>query len=158
MKRRVSARLFSKNQTMKLTEHFKLEEFTRSETAARKGLDNTPNKTQIAALKQLCKKVLEPYRDLVEKPVIISSGYRCPELNKLVGGAKNSQHMKGEAADLHMNSYKDAKRCAVWLLNNTDFDQILIETSNHRTYWVHVSCKLNAAENRHVYSGFLFKE
>ena len=143
---------------MKLTEHFKLEEFTRSETAARKGLDNTPNKTQIAALKQLCKKVLEPYRDLVEKPVIISSGYRCPELNRLVGGAKNSQHMKGEAADLRMNSYKDAMLCAAWLLNNTDFDQILIETSNHRTYWVHVSCKLNVAENRHVYSGFLFKE
>ena len=143
---------------MKLTEHFHLEEFIRSETAARKGIDNLPNGIQTAALKQLCMNVLEPWRRHVGKPVCISSGYRCEELNRLVGGKKNSQHLKGEAADLPMCSYKEAVRCAEWLMDHTDFDQILIETSNHRTFWVHVSCKLNAAENRHVYSGFLQKK
>ena len=142
---------------MKLTEHFHLEELIRSETAACKGIDNTPNGVQTAALKQLCMNVLEPWRRHLGKPVSISSGFRCEELNRLVGGKKNSQHLKGEAADLPMRSYKEAVCCVEWLMNNTDFDQILIETRNRRTFWVHVSCKLNAAENRHVYSGFLQK-
>jgi len=84
---------------MKLSEHFSLEELTVSETAARKGLDNTPDNDALFDLKRLAS-FLEDVRAAVGKPLRINSAYRAPEVNSSVGGSKTSQHCKGQAADI----------------------------------------------------------
>lgn len=83
---------------MQLTEHFTLEELLVSETAARKGIDNTPTDEIVVNLKRLAER-LESVRAIFNMPIIITSGYRCPELNAAVGGAANSAHLTGRAAD-----------------------------------------------------------
>lgn len=85
---------------MELSKHFHLSEFVTSNTAIRKGIDNTPSQEAISNLTKLCTQVLEPIRVQLEKPIKITSGYRCEKLNRLIGGAKNSQHILGEAADI----------------------------------------------------------
>lgn len=86
---------------MNLTLHFTLEELTRSVTASRLGIDNTPSADITARLIRLAADVLQPLREAFGRPIIVSSGYRCSALNKAVGGAVNSQHLSGEAADIH---------------------------------------------------------
>lgn len=136
---------------MKLTPHFSLEEFEYSSTALRKGIDNHVPEHLVSSLKTLCTEVLEPLRQHVQEPVIISSGYRCPKLNAAVGGSKTSQHMKGEAADIHLDDMKKLREWFAWLMNWTNFDQLIMEkatpTSTH--YWIHVSCKPDPSKNRH---------
>lgn len=83
-----------------LSQHFRLSEFTRSATASARGIDNTPSASAIDNLRHLCQEVLEPLRRHLDRPVVISSGYRCKKLNQLVGGVRTSQHMTGEAADI----------------------------------------------------------
>ena len=121
---------------MRLTEHFKLSEFTNSSTATARGIDNTPNEQQIANLKHICEEILEPLRAFAGQPIIIGSGFRCPALNKAVGGVKNSQHMTGEACDIRLprTPYVDwgdnlahtdmsvAYRWLDFLEHHTDFD------------------------------------
>lgn len=75
---------------MKLTEHFQLIEFTRSSTAMARHIDNTPTEAVAANLKRICKEILAPLRAFAGQPIIIGSGYRCPALNKAVGGVPNS--------------------------------------------------------------------
>ena len=79
---------------MKLSQNFSLNEFTKSQTATRHNIDNTPSMTVILNLKTLCESVLQPIRNHFMKPMIISSGYRCEELNTKIGGSKRSQHVK----------------------------------------------------------------
>ena len=132
-----------------LTKHFTLEEFTRSSTAKSRGINNTVPLQFIPSLRNLCEKVLEPLREQVKEPVIISSGYRCPALNKAVGGKNTSQHMKGEACDIYI---EDKEKLRKWfaILMDGDFDQLIFER-NRRTghCWIHVSCKLDTSLNRH---------
>ena len=132
-----------------LTKHFTLEEFTRSSTAKARGIDNTVPLQFIPSLRNLCEKVLEPLRERVKEPVIISSGYRCPALNRAVGGSNTSQHMKGEACDIYM---EDKEKLRKWfaILMDGDFDQLIFER-NRRTghCWIHVSCKQDTSLNRH---------
>lgn len=157
---------------MKLTPHFELEEFTRSDTAARYGIPNHPNAQQTANLKSLCENVLEPLRQWYGKPIRISSGYRCPQLNAHpeVKGSPNSQHMLGEAADLRIPtySYTDSNgkyhtnqeildQLFCWIKDHCDFDHLIKETANRRTYWIHVSCKRDPSQNRHKVTHFLLK-
>ena len=85
---------------MKLSEHFTLEEFVRSDYAVRHGIDNTPSELVIANLTNHCEYTLEPLRDIVKKPIHILSGYRCYELNKAIGGSATSQHVDGKASDI----------------------------------------------------------
>ena len=85
---------------MKLSEHFTLEELISSITAKNKGIKNVPNDTELKNLKDLAINVLEPLRIAYNKPIRVSSGYRCSALNKLVGGSKTSQHVLGQAADI----------------------------------------------------------
>ena len=137
---------------MKLTEHFELSEFTRSATADRLHIDNTIPEELIPNLKNLCEQVLEPLREHFGTPVIISSGYRCPQLNKAVGGVTNSQHQKGEAADIVLPSTLNPQHSTLndwfyWLLDNTHFDQLGYESKGN-TKWIHVSCKLDPTQNR----------
>lgn len=123
---------------MKLTDHFQLSEFTRSGTANRYGINNSlnPDNPQqaeiIANLKALCENVLEPLRQHLNRPVIISSGYRCPQLNNHpeVRGATKSQHMKGEAADLRIPSLSEGRKWMEWIIDHTSFDQCIMEHSS----------------------------
>ena len=80
--------------------YFTIRELTKSNTAVRKGINNTPNSTIINSLTELINNVLDPLREKWGAPIKVSSGYRCPALNRAIGGATNSQHMKGEAADI----------------------------------------------------------
>lgn len=132
-----------------LTKHFTLEEFSFSSTAKSRGINNTVPLQYIPSLRNLCEVVLEPLREQVKEPVIISSGYRCPALNKAVGGTNTSQHMKGEACDIYM---EDKEKLRKWfaILMDGDFDQLIFER-NRRTghCWIHVSCKPDTSLNRH---------
>ena len=139
---------------MKLSEHFSLREFTRSSTAESLGIDNSVDPTTaqgvtiIRNLANLCAEVLEPLREHIGKPLIISSGYRCKALNKAVGGVANSQHLVGEAADLSIPSVAEAREWMRWLMDNTRFDQLILEHNRHGIHWLHVSHKADAGKNR----------
>ena len=155
---------------MKLSEHFSLSEFERSATATRLGIDNRVPSQYIPALEQLCKEILEPLREFAGQPVVISSGYRCPQLNLKVGGVYSSQHTLGEACDIRLprTPYVDwgdnlahtdmsvAYRWLGFLERHTDFDQLILEHS-HGEYWIHVSCRANKSKNRHQVIHFLQK-
>ena len=126
-------------QTINLTEHFTLNEMTASGTAIKLGIENKPGETETENLRQLCKNVLEPLRRRFGK-IRVTSGYRCPELNKAVGGVKNSQHMRGEAADLHVSSEEQARQWAGFIAGNLTFDQCIIERRmGNGCCWLHVS-------------------
>ena len=134
---------------MKLSENFTLEELIHSNTAERMGIDNVPKDEKVVEnLRSLCLEVLQPLRDYVGAPVHINSGYRCPELNMAVGGVKNSQHCRGEAADIRIVSPKQGREWAAWIEDNCRFDQMLLEKNKSGAVWLHVSCKRDASKNR----------
>lgn len=124
---------------MQLTEHFTLSEFVRSETAAHKHIDNTPSPEVVENLRALCRHVLEPARVAFGAPVYITSGYRCPALNKAVGGKLTSQHQYGEAADLQVQGVRNLKRLYKVIKDHGIFDQLLYETNKAGAKWIHVS-------------------
>lgn len=145
---------------MQLTNHFQLSEFTHSGTASRYGINNSLNPDNphdaevISNLKHLCEEVLEPLRQHVGKPIFISSGYRCPQLNNHpeVRGATKSQHMKGEAADLRIPSLTEARKWMEWIANELAFDQLILEHCKNKdgstSHWIHVSYRKDG-NNRH---------
>ena len=116
-----------------LTEHFSLRELTLSETAVRRGIDNTPPSEAVESLFALCENILEPARRALG-PIKVTSGFRNQAVNRLVGGQTNSQHLVGEAADIHplKVSLHELYR---WLYLNTPFDQLIWEFGR----WIHVS-------------------
>ena len=127
-----------------LSPHFLLEEFIISQTAERRGIDNTPTNQIVSRLRQLCAQILEPARVALGS-LRISSGYRCPPLNAAVGGSTTSAHVLGYAADvLPVASSKHA--FAVWVRDHCAFDQIIMEygESVNNPAWVHVSCDPHA--------------
>ena len=128
---------------MKLSEHFDLGEFTRSDYAKRNGIKNMPNPEQTDNLRELCVNVLEPIRKHFQIPIFISSGFRSKELNNAIGGAKNSQHVSGEAVDIdHDLSANVVSNRMIFdfIKSNLTFDQMIWEfgTSTNPD-WVHVS-------------------
>ena len=133
-----------------LSEHFKLTEFERSDVARQLQIDNRVPAELIPSLRTLCHEVLEPLRQHVGKPIRINSGYRCPALNgsEQVQGQTNSQHLKGEAADIHLDSVAEGRDWFKWLMDNTNVDQLIWERKGS-TCWIHVSCKPRPEENRH---------
>lgn len=129
---------------MRITDHFTLSEFTDSETARRRHIDNTPSAPIVVAITTLCTFLLEPLRQRYGRPIIVTSGYRCPLLNAAVGGATSSQHMRGEAADIKGSSPADNMRLYHMIRNSFSFDQVIAEEYDPKTntcQWVHVSCK-----------------
>ena len=134
---------------MKLTAHFDLSEFTRSESAKREGLDNTPTPEHLENIKILCEKVLEPIR-MRFGPINISSGYRGKMLNHFIGGAVNSDHCLGRAADIDMDDVGTGvtnTEVFNYIKDNLDYDQLIWEFGNkEKPDWVHVGYRLN--ENR----------
>ena len=127
---------------MKLSKNFSLEEMCRSNTASVRGLPNVPNAEQVKNLQHLCENVLQPLRDHLGKPVVINSGFRSQAVNMAVGGAKNSQHTKGEAADIKCKDYPYAKEIYSWIMDNLKFDQVILERKG-KAVWVHVSFRTN---------------
>ena len=126
---------------MKLSANFSLSELTRSQTATRKGIDNSPNEEQLASLQALCENVLQPIRDYFGMPVRISSGLRVPELNTAIGGSTTSDHCKGMAADIEIPGV-DNKELAEWIGENLEFRQLILEfytSGDPESGWVHVS-------------------
>lgn len=126
---------------MQLSPHFHLSEFTASQTAARRGLDNTPSELAIANLARLCNQILEPTRKHFGRPVVISSGYRAPAVNRAVGGSGTSQHCKGEAADFEIPGVSNVV-VAKWIAANLLFDQLILEfytPGEPNSGWIHAS-------------------
>jgi putative chitinase len=127
---------------MQLSEHFNLKEFTKSETAIRKRIDNTPGPVHASNLQKVCEKILEPVRRHYGKPVRINSGYRGPALNAAVGGSSKSQHCNGEAVDFEIDGLANPE-LAKWVSENCDFDQIILEFYDPKegpnSGWVHAS-------------------
>lgn len=133
----------------KLTANFTLEELCASSTARAKGIKNVPNKQERDCLRVLAENVLQPLREHFDEPIKIGSGYRCAALNKAVGGVANSQHTKGQAADLCIEGDKaKGKKWFDYIRYNLDFDQLIWEHNVKGTYWVHVSYKAGGG-NRH---------
>ena len=126
---------------MKLTKNFSLEELVYSETANLNGINNCASVDVLNNLSELCKNVLQPLRDHFNKPVVVSSGYRCRALNKLVGGEFNSQHITGEASDIVVLGV-DIKQVFLYIKDNLEYDQLLLEKSKTGN-WVHVSYTKN---------------
>ena len=139
---------------MRLSKNFTLEEFERSDTAKRLGIDNHVPLFAIARLRILCEKVLQPVRDHFGVPIIITSGYRCPDLNDAVKGATSSQHMKGEAADFKIRA-KNIKLYDIylWMVDNLSFDQLIWEVRDGgRRKWIHVGYKNEKANRQQVFT------
>ena len=119
--------------------YFTLNELTASSTAKRKGIDNTPDATVKANLTALVANILDPLREAYGKPIVVSSGYRSPKLNRAVGGAAKSQHVTGQAADIHTlsDTPADNKKLFDLILKlKLPFDQLINE---YNFNWVHVS-------------------
>ncbi|MBQ7870387.1 MAG: peptidase M15 [Prevotella sp.] len=126
------------NQTL-LTEHFSLEEMVRSGVAIRRKIDNSPSPSDVERLRQLCVHVLEPVRRRFGV-TRISSGYRSAALNDAVGGVATSQHLRGEAADIHISDMETGRRIYDYIRRNLDFDQLLFEhRMSNGCRWLHVS-------------------
>lgn len=131
---------------MNLTKNFTLNELTYSDTARTLGIKNIPAQAAINNLKALCTKVLQPLRDGLGVPIIITSGYRCPMLNKKVGGASNSQHQYGQAADICAKG-KSLPAVFNYIKNFLPFDQLLFEKSK-TAQWVHVSYRADGKNRK----------
>lgn len=143
---------------MNLTKNFTLAEMTASSTATAKKIDNSaPTGSVLDNLTALCVHVLQPLRDAYGKSIVINSGYRCPKLNKAVGGVSNSQHMTGEAADIRCNNKTTREWIFNWLKENVVFDQLILEHNSSGTYWVHVSYKRNGKNRKQVIGNLLKK-
>jgi zinc D-Ala-D-Ala carboxypeptidase len=130
---------------MKLTENFTLAELTKSETAEKNNIDNTPDAEQIECLKQLCENILQPLRDDFQKPLVISSGFRSKKLALLVGSKTTSQHCKGQAADFTIPGI-DNKKVFKHIIENLPMDQVILEyykEDDTKEYsnegWIHCS-------------------
>lgn len=131
-----------------LSPHFKLSEFVVSGVALKHRIDNMPRDPEVVGnLRRLAQNVLEPLRRRFGV-VRISSGYRCPRLNELVRGSSSSQHLRGEAADIHVPCEEVGMKMFRFICVNTDFDQLLFEHAmNNGCCWLHVSYRFG--RNRH---------
>ena len=126
---------------MKLSANFELFELTKSQVADRKGIPNNPSPDHIDNLKSLCINILQPIRSEFDRPVIISSGFRTAELCIAIGSKPTSQDSEGKAADLEIPGV-DNMELAMWIKNNLNFDQLILEfykDGEPNSGWVHVS-------------------
>jgi hypothetical protein len=128
---------------MKLTQNFSLEELTRSDTAERKGIDNSPTAEHIHNLAELCENVLQPLRDKVKHSIRVTSGYRSEKLNNAIGGSKTSEHSFGKAADIKLIIDGENKSEILYLAileMGIPFRQMIWEFGDNETpSWVHIS-------------------
>jgi len=138
----------TKRKNFMVSEHFSYDELTRSEWAQRFGVDNTPDCLQLAALNNLCQKVLEPLRREFG-PIRLNSAFRSPVVNTGVHGVGSSRHLTGEAADIWVGDRATGRAYFRFVASHCDYDQLLFEYNRRGAIWLHVSCCLDARENRH---------
>jgi hypothetical protein len=119
---------------MRLSANFTLEEFLVSQTAERHGIDMTPPPQVVSNLQKLCEVCLQPLRAAVQRPIFISSGYRSPDLNSLIGGSKTSAHMAGNAADFRVAGMTPFQTCELIVEMGLPYDQVIHEFGR----WVHL--------------------
>lgn len=134
--------------------YFTIEELSKSDTAKRCGIDNTPNMAIRTNLTALIENVLDPLRKIWGMPIIVTSGYRCEKLNKVVRGATNSQHVKGQAADIRTVSdsrQDNAKLLKCLLRSGIEFDQVINEfpDAQGRPDWIHISWAGKGRNRKH---------
>lgn len=130
------------------TRHFTLQEFIKSDTAEKYGIDNTP---PVVVAQNLCilAAQLEVARGIWQKPIIINSGYRCDQLNQIVGGVNNSFHKKGLAADIRISSQSEGEKLAAILKQLPLADAILLEHKG-KSIWLHFQIALDETKARHL--------
>lgn len=134
-----------------LTEHFNLREFVISATAVRHGIDNTPPAAAVERIVALCREVLEPLRRRFGA-IRITSGYRCEEVNRRVGGARTSQHLRGEAADVSIGSMEVGRKMYDFIRSRLDFDQLIFECRRKTgARWLHVSYRPDGKNRRQAF-------
>lgn len=120
---------------MKLTPNFTLQEMTVSQEGARRGVPNIPTEFQIDSLRRLCRDVLEPLREALGKPIVVTSGFRSPSINAMVGGSKTSDHLDGRAADIIVPGFTPLAVAKKIVELNLPFKQVIEEFGQ----WTHVS-------------------
>ena len=128
----------NQSKNIKLSENFTLYEFMRSDIATRINLHRYQEQItekDVLNLKRLCENILQPLRNYFKEPINITSGYRSPQLNRAIGGAKQSDHMDGKAADIQT---KNLTLAFGWIKNNCKFKQLILEQSGYKR-WIHVS-------------------
>jgi len=143
---------------MKLSEHLDLAEVTRSETAKRKGISNTPTPEHLENFKKLAKNIFEPIRKNFGVPIHISSGYRSKALNTAIGGSLTSQHCSGEAIDIDMDGSSNGvtnKMVFEFIKANLNFDQLIWEFgTKDAPDWVHVSFETTGKQRKQILIAF----
>lgn len=136
------------NQKTIKSDFFTLEEFTRSSTAKRLKIDNTPSDEVIRNIEYGVQMVLDPLRRILQTPITITSGYRCSALNKAVGGVSNSWHTKGNAADIRVKNEEEAKAIFQVLKTLPSVDTVLFEHSAN-SIWMHVQWDMERTPRHH---------
>ena len=126
---------------MKISDNITYAEAIHSQTAKRRGIDNTPTAKQVEVMKLTAEKIFEPLRKFVGGPIKVNSFFRSAELNKAIGGSKTSQHCKGQAIDIDdVFGYKTNAEMYNWVKENLDFDQMIWEFgTDMNPNWVHIS-------------------
>tara|TARA_R110002074_G_scaffold284026_1_gene455680 strand:+ start:222 stop:680 length:459 start_codon:yes stop_codon:yes gene_type:complete len=135
---------------MKLTENLSLAEVTKSATAIRMNIANTPSATHLIALKEVSKNIFQPCREHFGKPLAVTSGYRSEALNEAINGSKTSQHSKAEALDLDADVFGGFSNAELfnYIKDHLDFDQLIWEFGNNNNpAWVHCSYKTRGNRN-----------
>ena len=137
---------------MQISKHLSLAEVSRSETAKRKGINNTPSGEHLENFKKLAENIFEPIREHFGVPIHISSGYRSKELNAAVGGSSSSQHCQGEAIDIDMDGTTITNaEIFNFIKDNLTFDQLLWEFGNDSNPdWVHVSYESTGKQRKQI--------
>jgi|TARA_R110000803_G_scaffold125841_1_gene193384 hypothetical protein len=126
---------------VKLSEHFALWELTKSQVADRNNIKNLPDEESTQNLGSTCEEILEPVRRHYGKPIAPSSGYRCLELNRVLGSSDRSQHTTGQAVDFEVPGVANMD-LARWIMDNVDYDQLILEfykEGQPNSGWVHCS-------------------
>ena len=129
--------------------YFTISELCKSDTANARGIDNTPTKEVKENLEALIENVLDPLREWYGRPIYVNSGYRNPILNRAVGGVSNSQHVKGEAADIDVHNTSENQKLYDYITQNLTFDQCLFENNGA---WIHVSYKKDGNNRKQAFA------
>jgi zinc D-Ala-D-Ala carboxypeptidase len=137
---------------MQISKHLSLAEVSRSETAKRKGINNTPSGEHLENFKKLAENIFEPIREHFGVPIIISSGYRSKELNSAIGGSLTSQHCQGEAIDIDMDGTSITNaQIFNYIKDNLNFDQMIWEFGTDKNPdWVHVSYESSGKQRKQI--------
>lgn len=132
--------------------YFTIGELTSSTTARRYNIKNVPGIVELNNLTSLVEHLLDPLRELLGKPINVSSGYRCKALNSKVGGSKTSQHMKGQAADIYLKGLSNIVIAKVLVASGLEWDQCIIEKGTlQNPQWIHLSYKTSGNRNQILY-------